>query len=152
MGDAQIMCASPYGPCFAANHHRRAVYGGAGLRLLLLDIGQFVDSHVSSTTEPCQQPFPCPFPTVLNKLQHNFLHQAASCHLQRHEPVDHIRRHTRLLMLLTSVVWQIAGAAAAEGLSLQEVSEVARQAAQHCRSVGVATHICTLPGAQPSDR
>lgn len=68
------------------------------------------------------------------------------------EPVKHMRHHTRLLLLLTSVVWQIAGAAAAEGLSLQEVSEVARQAAQHCRSVGVATHICTLPGAQPSDR
>ena len=47
---------------------------------------------------------------------------------------------------------QIAGAAAAEGLSLKEVAAVAGEAAKQCRSVGVATHICTLPGATPSDR
>ena len=50
------------------------------------------------------------------------------------------------------LVWQIAGAAAEEGLSLPEVAAAARQAAEQCRSVGVATHICTLPGSQPSDR
>ena len=47
---------------------------------------------------------------------------------------------------------QIAGAAAAEGLSLQEVAAAAKEAADQCRSVGVATRICTLPGASPSDR
>lgn len=47
---------------------------------------------------------------------------------------------------------QIAGAAAAEGLSLKEVAAVANDTAKQCRSVGVATHICTLPGAAPSDR
>ena len=47
---------------------------------------------------------------------------------------------------------QIAGAAAAEGLSLKEVAAVATGTAKQCRSVGVATHICTLPGAAPSDR
>ena len=47
---------------------------------------------------------------------------------------------------------QIAGAAAAAGLSLKEVAAVANDTAKECRSVGVATHICTLPGAAPSDR
>lgn len=47
---------------------------------------------------------------------------------------------------------QIAGAVAAEGLSLKEVAAVANDTAKQCRSVGVATHICTLPGAAPSDR
>lgn len=47
---------------------------------------------------------------------------------------------------------QIAGAAAAEGLSLKEVAAVANDTAKQCRSVGVATRICTLPGAAPSDR
>lgn len=50
------------------------------------------------------------------------------------------------------LIMQIAGAAAAEGLSLKEVAAVASEAARQCRSVGVATHICTLPGATPSDR
>ena len=47
---------------------------------------------------------------------------------------------------------QIAGAAAAEGLNLKEVAAVAAETAKQCRSVGVATRICTLPGATPSDR
>lgn len=50
------------------------------------------------------------------------------------------------------MLMQIAGAAAAEGLSLQEVAAAAKEAANQCRSVGVATRICTLPGASPSDR
>lgn len=52
----------------------------------------------------------------------------------------------------TVMVTKIAGAAAAEGLSLQEVAAAAKEAADQCRSVGVATRICTLPGASPSDR
>lgn len=51
-----------------------------------------------------------------------------------------------------TLVTKIAGAAAAEGLSLHEVAAAAKEAASQCRSVGVATHICTLPGAGPSDR
>ena len=47
---------------------------------------------------------------------------------------------------------QIAGAAAAEGLSLKEVAAVANETAMQCYSVGVATDICTLPGAAPSNR
>lgn len=53
---------------------------------------------------------------------------------------------------VSNVVLQIAGAAAAEGLSLKEVTAVATKIAKQCRSVGVATRICTLPGAAPSDR
>ena len=56
------------------------------------------------------------------------------------------------MLLLMCLVRQIAGAAAEEGLSLPEVAAAAKQAAEQCRSVGVATHICTLPGGQPSDR
>ncbi len=58
----------------------------------------------------------------------------------------HSRQHT------LHVVLQIAGAAAAEGLSLKEVAAAASEAASLCRTVGVATHICTLPSAAPSDR
>ncbi|KAL3151120.1 hypothetical protein ABBQ38_012986 [Trebouxia sp. C0009 RCD-2024] len=50
------------------------------------------------------------------------------------------------------LVTKIAGAAAAGGLSLKEVAAVATDTAKQCRSVGVATRICTLPGAAPSDR
>ena len=47
---------------------------------------------------------------------------------------------------------QIAGAAAAEGKSLKEVAAAASEAANLARSVGVATHICTVPGQNPPDR
>lgn len=35
---------------------------------------------------------------------------------------------------------------------MKEVAAVATDTAKQCRSVGVATRICTLPGAAPSDR
>ena len=60
--------------------------------------------------------------------------------------------HLAKMLVLRRLPMQIAGAAAAEGLSLREVAAVAREAAQECRSVGMATHICTVPGAPPSHR
>lgn len=44
---------------------------------------------------------------------------------------------------------QIAGAAAASGLSLAEVRNVAQEAAVSIGSMGVATQICKIPGEKP---
>jgi dihydroxyacetone kinase len=44
-------------------------------------------------------------------------------------------------------VFKIAGAAADEGRSLDDVARVAAQANQRCRSLGIAFGGCTLPGA-----
>ncbi len=45
------------------------------------------------------------------------------------------------------VVFKIAGAAADEGRSLDDVARVAARANERCRSLGVAFSGCTLPGA-----
>ena len=45
------------------------------------------------------------------------------------------------------VVFKVAGAAAAEGLDLAEVTRLARRANDRTRSIGVAFSGCTLPGA-----
>jgi dihydroxyacetone kinase len=45
------------------------------------------------------------------------------------------------------VVFKIAGAAADEGRSLDEVARLAARANERCRSLGVAFSGCTLPGA-----
>lgn len=47
---------------------------------------------------------------------------------------------------------QVAGAAAAAGLSLADVRAETKAAAAAVGSMGVATRACALPGAQPSDR
>ena len=44
---------------------------------------------------------------------------------------------------------QIAGAAAAAGLPLEEVRAVADEAARSTGSMGVATQICRIPGENP---
>ncbi len=45
----------------------------------------------------------------------------------------------------------MAGAAAAAGHDLAAVLAAAQSAAQSVGSMGVATSVCTLPGAQPAD-
>lgn len=45
------------------------------------------------------------------------------------------------------IVFKVAGAAAESGLSLDEVERLARKANDRTRSLGVAFHGCTLPGA-----
>ena len=50
------------------------------------------------------------------------------------------------------MVAQVAGAAAAAGLSLDKVAAEAAAAAQAVGSMGVATSVCTVPGSQPSTR
>ena len=50
------------------------------------------------------------------------------------------------------MVAQVAGAAAAAGLSLEKVAAEAAAAAQAVGSMGVATSVCTVPGSQPSTR
>ena len=47
---------------------------------------------------------------------------------------------------------QVAGAAAAGGMSLERVREVAEAALRAMGTMGVALSGCTLPGAAPSDR
>jgi len=47
---------------------------------------------------------------------------------------------------------QVAGAAAAGGMSLERVKEVATAALRSMGTMGVALSGCTLPGAAPSDR
>ena len=47
---------------------------------------------------------------------------------------------------------QVAGAAAAAGLSLEAVAAEAAAAAHAVGSMGVATRVCTVPGAEPSTR
>ena len=52
----------------------------------------------------------------------------------------------------TVFVHKIAGAAAALGKSLDEVLELAREAAESVGTLGVALSTCTVPGAPPSNR
>lgn len=47
---------------------------------------------------------------------------------------------------------QVAGAAAAAGLPLEEVAEQARHASKLVGTMGVALSVCTLPGQGTSDR
>lgn len=47
---------------------------------------------------------------------------------------------------------QVAGAAAAAGLSLEAVAAEAAAAAHAVGSMGVATRVCTVPGGEPSTR
>ncbi|CAL8469949.1 g9491 [Coccomyxa elongata] len=51
----------------------------------------------------------------------------------------------------TVFVHKVAGAAAAAGHDLSAVLAAAESAAQSVGSMGVATSVCTLPGAQPTD-
>ncbi|BDA43964.1 Triokinase/FMN cyclase [Coccomyxa sp. Obi] len=51
----------------------------------------------------------------------------------------------------TLFVHKVAGAAAAAGHDLAAVLAAAESAAQSVGSMGVATSVCTLPGAQPAD-
>lgn len=60
-------------------------------------------------------------------------------------PVE--ERHKRRGIAGDLVVFKIAGAAAAEGRSLFEVTELAHRANDRTRSMGVAFSGCTLPGA-----
>lgn len=52
----------------------------------------------------------------------------------------------------TLFVHKVAGSAAADGCSLEEVHAEATAAADKVRSMGVAFTTCTVPGAPPSDR
>ena len=52
----------------------------------------------------------------------------------------------------TVFVHKVAGAAAAAGLSLEEVAAEARAAAAAVRSIGIATSVCTVPGQAKSSR
>ncbi|KAL9256167.1 putative 3,4-dihydroxy-2-butanone kinase [Drosera capensis] len=52
----------------------------------------------------------------------------------------------------TIFVHKIAGAAAASGLSLEEVAAEAKKAAELVGTMGVALSVCTLPGQITSDR
>ncbi|KAK1287944.1 putative 3,4-dihydroxy-2-butanone kinase [Acorus calamus] len=52
----------------------------------------------------------------------------------------------------TILITKIAGAAAAAGLSLDEVAEVAKHASEMVGTMGVALSVCTLPGQVTSDR
>ena len=52
----------------------------------------------------------------------------------------------------TVFVHKIAGAAAAEGLSLSEVADVARAVVPRVRSMGFALGMCALPGSSSSPR
>lgn len=56
------------------------------------------------------------------------------------------------LLISRTLCPQVAGAAAAAGLSLADVAAEAQAAAASVGSMGVATSACTLPGGQPSDR
>jgi dihydroxyacetone kinase len=56
-------------------------------------------------------------------------------------------RHRRRGVAGDLAVFKVAGAAAAEGLSLDEVERLARRANDRTRSFGVAFSGCTLPGA-----
>ena len=47
---------------------------------------------------------------------------------------------------------QIAGAAAAAGLSLADVAAEAKRASEMVGTMGVALSVCTLPGQVTSDR
>mmetsp|Transcript_10120 Transcript_10120/g.30928 ORF Transcript_10120/g.30928 Transcript_10120/m.30928 type:complete len:551 (-) Transcript_10120:1312-2964(-) len=49
-------------------------------------------------------------------------------------------------------VHKIAGAAAEKGMSLSEVKHVAETASKNMYSIGMATAVCTIPGAEVSDR
>uniref|UniRef100_A0A2P2LJZ0 3,4-dihydroxy-2-butanone kinase n=1 Tax=Rhizophora mucronata TaxID=61149 RepID=A0A2P2LJZ0_RHIMU len=52
----------------------------------------------------------------------------------------------------TILVYKVAGAAAAAGLSLAEVTAEARHASEIIGTMGVALSVCTLPGQVTSDR
>jgi len=58
-----------------------------------------------------------------------------------------IERHQRRGIAGTVLVHKIAGAAAANGGSLQEVAAIARKTAEDLGTMGVALDGCTLPGA-----
>ena len=47
---------------------------------------------------------------------------------------------------------QVAGAAAAAGLSLADVAAEAKRASEMVGTMGVALSVCTLPGQVTSDR
>nr|PNR58111.1 hypothetical protein PHYPA_005106 [Physcomitrium patens] len=52
----------------------------------------------------------------------------------------------------TLFVHKVAGAAAAAGRSLTEVTTVAKRVAEMVGTMGVALTVCTMPGQNPSDR
>jgi hypothetical protein len=60
--------------------------------------------------------------------------------------------HAQHVRTVVRIARQVAGAAAAAGLSLEAVANEAAAAARAVGSMGVATAVCTLPGAAPSDR
>lgn len=59
-----------------------------------------------------------------------------------------IERHQRRGIAGTVLVHKIAGAAAAQGRSLNEVAAIARKTAENLGTMGVALDGCTLPGAE----
>lgn len=60
--------------------------------------------------------------------------------------------HTSDLILFTCCGGQVAGAAAAAGLSLADVAQQAKCASDWVGTMGVALSVCTLPGQVTSDR
>jgi len=60
--------------------------------------------------------------------------------------------HAQHVRTVVRIARQVAGAAAAAGLSLEAVAAEAAAAARAVGSMGVATAVCTLPGAAPSER
>lgn len=51
-----------------------------------------------------------------------------------------------------TIMLQITGAAAAEGLPLAKVAGLGWEVARTCATMGIALEPCTLPGSQPSNR
>ena len=59
---------------------------------------------------------------------------------------------THKLSSYNSPTLKVAGAAAAAGLSLDEVAAEAKRASEMVGTMGVALSVCTLPGQVTSDR
>lgn len=59
---------------------------------------------------------------------------------------------TNLLCFILVRLTQVAGAAAASGLSLADVAAEAKHASEMVGTMGVALSVCTLPGQVASDR
>lgn len=57
-----------------------------------------------------------------------------------------------VFLIITLCKRQIAGAAAAAGLSLADVAAEAKRASEMVGTMGVALSVCTLPGQVTSDR
>lgn len=72
-------------------------------------------------------------------------------HLHVRLPMEFVFTSNSIIFISFCLI-QVAGAAAASGLSLADVAAEAKHASEMVGTMGVALSVCTLPGQVTSDR